>query len=193
MADRDRLRGRCGRRGNRRSFREQFFQPSEKAKAAGAAVERDISLKPGERVTVRMAWQARPGSSSRTPEQLAELPKLDPQLADPDPSASPTNSRRVRAQCHRSIKPGNFVAVGICLHLGCSPTEKSSWVHSPRCPTTGRAAFCALPWLHLRHGWPRLQEQAVAPTTCRSAAAHVPVRRACSWRRQESLRERHHG
>src|SRR6478735_11324170 len=59
------------------------FQPSEKAKAAGAPVEVDISgLKPGEKMTVE--WRGKPvWILKRTPEQLAELPKLDGQLADP--------------------------------------------------------------------------------------------------------------
>ena len=59
------------------------FQPSEKAKAAGAAVEVDISdLKPGEKLTAE--WRGKPiWIMRRTPDQLAELPKLDSQMADP--------------------------------------------------------------------------------------------------------------
>ena len=59
------------------------FQPSEKAKATGAAVEVDISaLKPGEKMTVE--WRGKPvWIVKRTPEQLASLPKLDALLADP--------------------------------------------------------------------------------------------------------------
>src|SRR3982751_145030 len=59
------------------------FQPSERARAAGAAVEADISgLKPGEKMTVE--WRGKPvWIVRRTPEQLAELPKVDGQLADP--------------------------------------------------------------------------------------------------------------
>ncbi|MGE8454883.1 MAG: ubiquinol-cytochrome c reductase iron-sulfur subunit, partial [Pseudomonadales bacterium] len=65
------------------------FQPSEKAKAAGAAVEVDISgLKPGEKITVE--WRGKPvWIVKRTPEQLAELPKLDAQLADPKSARNP--------------------------------------------------------------------------------------------------------
>ena len=68
------------------------FQPSERAKAAGAAVEADISaLKPGEKMTVE--WRGKPvWIVRRTPEQLAALPKLNSQLADP----------KVRAQTRRS-------------------------------------------------------------------------------------------
>lgn len=65
------------------SLLSSSFQPSEKAKAAGAAVGVDISdLKPGEKLTAE--WRGKPiWIMRRTPEQLAELPKLDSQLADP--------------------------------------------------------------------------------------------------------------
>ena len=101
------------------------FQPSERAKAAGAAVEVDISgIKPGEKLTVE--WRGKPvWIVRRTPEQLAALPTLDGQLADP------TSKRKRGEQTPeyalnegRSIKPEFFVAVGICTHLGCSPSEK---------------------------------------------------------------------
>ncbi len=101
------------------------FQPSEKAKAAGAAVEVDISaLKPGEKVTVE--WRGKPvWIVKRTPEQLAELPKLDGQLADPQSKRHPDEFTPVYARNeHRSIKPEILVAVGICPHLGCSPSDR---------------------------------------------------------------------
>jgi Rieske Fe-S protein len=65
------------------------FQPSERARAAGAAVEVDISdLKPGEKKTVE--WRGKPvWIVKRTPEQLATLPKNDPQLADPKSQRNP--------------------------------------------------------------------------------------------------------
>jgi ubiquinol-cytochrome c reductase iron-sulfur subunit len=49
------------------------FQPSERAKAAGAAVEVDIgAIKPGEKLTVE--WRGKPvWIVRRTPEQLASL------------------------------------------------------------------------------------------------------------------------
>ena len=101
------------------------FQPSERAKAAGAAVEVDIAaIKPGEKLTVE--WRGKPvWIVRRTPEQLAALAKMDAQLADP-------KSERKRGEMTpdyalnegRSIKPEYFVAVGICTHLGCSPSDK---------------------------------------------------------------------
>src|SRR5690349_8982735 len=65
------------------------FQPSERARAAGAAVEVDIgALKPGEKMTVE--WRGKPvWIVRRTPEQIAELPKNDPQLADPKSERKP--------------------------------------------------------------------------------------------------------
>ena len=101
------------------------FQPSEKAKAAGAAVEVDISaLKPGEKITVE--WRGKPvWIVKRTPEQLAELPKLAGQLADPQSKRNPdTFTPEYARNEYRSIKPEVLVAVGICPHLGCSPSDK---------------------------------------------------------------------
>ncbi len=118
------------------------FQPSEKAKAAGAAVEVDISeLKPGERVTVE--WRGKPvWIIKRTPDQLAELPKLDPQLADPDSKRKPDEFTPAYARNgHRSIKPEILVAVGICPHLGCSPTEKFVMGAQPSLPDDWKGGF----------------------------------------------------
>lgn len=101
------------------------FQPSERAKAAGAAVEVDISaLKPGEKVTVE--WRGKPvWIIKRTPEQLEALKKAEGQLADPHSARKPDELTPVYARNdNRSIKPEVMVAVGICSHLGCSPVDK---------------------------------------------------------------------
>jgi len=101
------------------------FQPSERARAAGASVEADISaLKPGEMMTVE--WRGKPvWILKRTPEQVADLNKLDPQLADPKSERKPAELTPEYARnTHRSIKPDVLVAVGICTHLGCSPSSK---------------------------------------------------------------------
>lgn len=97
------------------------FAPSEKAKAAGAPVEVDISsLAPGQMRTVE--WRGKPvWILHRTEAQLAELPKLDSQLADPNsdrPGFTPAYARNE----YRSRRPEIFVCIGICTHLGCSPT-----------------------------------------------------------------------
>ena len=118
------------------------FQPSEKAKAAGAAVEVDISgLKPDEKITVE--WRGKPvWIVKRTPEQLAELPKLDAQLADPKSARNPAELTPEYARNEwRSIKPEVFVAVGICSHLGCSPTEKFAPGPQPSLPDDWKGGF----------------------------------------------------
>ena len=118
------------------------FQPSEKAKAAGAAVEVDISqLKPGERAVVE--WRGKPvWIIKRTPEQLADLPALDAQLADPKSERKPDEFTPEYARNgHRSIKPEILVAVGICPHLGCSPSEKYTPGPQPSLPDDWKGGF----------------------------------------------------
>ena len=118
------------------------FQPSEKAKAAGAAVEVDISqLKPGERAIVE--WRGKPvWIIKRTPEQLADLPALDAQLADPKSERKPDEFTPAYARNgHRSIKPEVLVGVGICSHLGCSPSEKYTPGPQPSLPDDWKGGF----------------------------------------------------
>ena len=118
------------------------FQPSERAKAAGAAVEVDISaMKPGEKLTVE--WRGKPvWIVKRTPEQLAALPKLDPLLADPKSQRNPGELTPEYARnVNRSIKPEYFVAVGICSHLGWSPTEKFQTGAQPSLPDDWAGGF----------------------------------------------------
>ena len=96
--------------------------PSERAKAAGAPVEADISkLAPGEKMIVE--WQGKPvWIVRRTEEMLGTLEGVEDELADPnsEKSIQPEYAQN-RA---RSIKPEYRVVVGICTHLGCSPSEK---------------------------------------------------------------------
>lgn len=118
------------------------FQPSERAKAAGAAVEVDISaMKPGEKLTVE--WRGKPvWIVKRTPEQLAGLPKLDSQLADPKSERNPADLTPEYARNEgRSIKPEIFVAVGICSHLGCSPIDKFQVGGQPSLPDDWAGGF----------------------------------------------------
>ncbi len=94
--------------------------PSERAKAQGAAVEVDIAdLAPGAMKT--MEWRGKPvWVVRRTPEMLAQLQGHDQKLADP---ASEQAQQPPYAQnATRSLKPEVFLAVGICTHLGCSPS-----------------------------------------------------------------------
>ncbi|NUZ05737.1 ubiquinol-cytochrome c reductase iron-sulfur subunit [Piscinibacter koreensis] len=118
------------------------FQPSERARAAGAPVEADISaLKPGEKMTVE--WRGNPvWIIRRTPEQLAALPKLDGELADPKSERNPDELTPAYARNeNRSIKPEIFVAVGICSHLGCSPTDKFTPGAQPSLPPDWPGGF----------------------------------------------------
>jgi ubiquinol-cytochrome c reductase iron-sulfur subunit len=94
--------------------------PSARAKAAGAPVEVDISkIEPGMLLTVE--WRGKPvWIVNRTPEMLDLLAKHDDQLADPS-SEMPQQPDYCKNPT-RSIKPDYLVAVGICTHLGCSPT-----------------------------------------------------------------------
>lgn len=118
------------------------FQPSERAKAAGAPVEVDISgLKPGEKITVE--WRGKPvWIVRRTPEQLAALPSLDPQLADPKSERKPAELTPPYARNEaRSIKPEVLVAVGICSHLGCSPSDKFTPGAQPSLPDDWKGGF----------------------------------------------------
>ena len=119
------------------------FTPSERAKAAGAPVEVDIAaLKPGEKVTVE--WRGKPvWIMRRTPEQLASLKLTDPLVADPKSERKPeeiTPMPETRNE-YRSIKPEIFVAVGICSHLGCSPTDKLQAGPQPSLPDDWQGGF----------------------------------------------------
>ena len=95
------------------------FWPSERAKAAGAPVEIDISkLEPGQKINAewrgKVVWVL-----NRTKAMLDTIPKLDSQVADPKSEVD--HQPPYAKNEFRSLKPEIFVAVGICTHLGCSP------------------------------------------------------------------------
>lgn len=106
------------------------FAPSERAKAAGAAVEADISdIAPGAVKTVE--WRGKPvWVMRRTPEMLASLTTQNSQLVDPA-SAVQSQQPAYAQNTHRSIHPEYFVAVGICTHLGCSPNAVAEGSANP--------------------------------------------------------------
>lgn len=118
--------------------------PSERAKAAGAPVEVDISkIEPGAMITVE--WRGRPvWIINRTQEMLATLPNLDDKLSDPKLEVS-TQQPEYCQNPQRSIKPNLMVLVGICTHLGCSPSPKleangdmgADWTGGFFCPCHG--------------------------------------------------------
>ncbi len=93
--------------------------PSERAKAAGAPVEVDISkIESGQQITVE--WRGKPvWIIKRSPEILSLLLSVNDRLADPDSDRDqqPEYARNP----NRSIKDDILVLVGICTHLGCSP------------------------------------------------------------------------
>jgi ubiquinol-cytochrome c reductase iron-sulfur subunit len=97
------------------------FAPSERAKAAGAPVEVDMSgLAPGEMRTVE--WRGKPvWVLRRTPEMIESVKRATPNVADPKSERTAYPTPQYAQNELRSIKPEYFVAVGICTHLGCSP------------------------------------------------------------------------
>jgi len=120
------------------------FWPSERAKAAGAPVEADISnLAPGELQVVE--WRGKPvWIMRRTKEMLEAVKKSDDKVTDPR-SEVPLQPEYAKNE-YRSIKPEILVLVGICSHLGCSPQQKTSeakgemgadWAGGFLCPCHG--------------------------------------------------------
>lgn len=118
------------------------FAPSERAKAAGAPVQADISaLRPGEKMTVE--WRGKPvWIVRRTAEQVAGLDKLDGQLADPFSKRNPGELTPEYARnVPRSIRPEVLVCVGICSHLGCSPVDRFAPGAQPSLPDDWTGGF----------------------------------------------------
>lgn len=95
------------------------WQPSARAKNAGAPVTVDVSkIEPGQRVV--REWRGQPvWLLRRTDEMLSALEKVSDKLRDPE---STTDQQPAYARnAFRSIKPDMLVLIGICTHLGCSP------------------------------------------------------------------------
>lgn len=120
------------------------WNPSAKAKAAGAPVKANIAkLEPGQRMTVE--WRGKPvWILRRTQEMLDNLEKIGDRLSDPD-SQVPQQPEYVKG-VYRSSRPEIAVIVGICTHLGCSPQFvpdmtpqefDADWVGGFFCPCHG--------------------------------------------------------
>ena len=118
--------------------------PSERAKAAGAPVEVDISkMEPGEMKIVE--WRGKPvWIIRRTKEMLDSLKAATARLTDPSSGAS--DQPAYAKNDVRSRKPDYMVMEGVCTHLGCSPQLKgidakaemgSDWVGGFYCPCHG--------------------------------------------------------
>ncbi len=99
------------------------WNPSARAKSAGAAVEIDISkLEKGQ--LVRILWRKKPiWIFKRDTKVLERLSSLDNKLADPKSDIKSQQPKYAKNQ-HRSIKPEIAVIIGICTHLGCSPSYR---------------------------------------------------------------------
>jgi len=120
------------------------FQPSERAKAAGAPVEVDISdVAPGGMKVVE--WRGKPvWILRRTPEMMATLEKDQGELADPSSDKVfqlpmpeyAKNAFRSRAE-HKEV----LVTVGICSHLGCSPSSRLASGPQPNLPDNWPGGF----------------------------------------------------
>lgn len=120
------------------------MMPSERAKAAGAPVEVDISdLAPGQKKIVE--WRGKPvWIVRRTPEMLKMVKADEERVADPDSKRS--EQPQYAKNEHRALKPEYLVVVGICTHLGCSPVDRlgaepqpfeSNWHGGFYCPCHG--------------------------------------------------------
>lgn len=117
--------------------------PSERAKAAGAPVEVDVSkIAPGTMITAE--WRGKPvWIINRTDQMTSSLAKHNDQLSDPNCEVPQQPAYCKNAS--RSIKPNLAVVVGICTHLGCSPSEKiqaggdmgENWTGGFFCPCHG--------------------------------------------------------
>jgi ubiquinol-cytochrome c reductase iron-sulfur subunit len=118
--------------------------PSERARAAGAPVETDISrLAPGELAVIE--WRGKPvWIIRRTKEMIESLKTVTPRLTDPGSKSS--DQPKYAENEHRSAKPELMVMEGVCTHLGCSPQLKSAdakaemgadWVGGFYCPCHG--------------------------------------------------------
>jgi ubiquinol-cytochrome c reductase iron-sulfur subunit len=120
------------------------WQPSARARAAGAPVRADISkLEPGQRMTVE--WRGRPvWVISRTEEMIERTQSFDTsRLADPDSMVEQQPAYADNPL--RSIRPEIGVLIGICTHLGCSPlfrpepdaVDVDNWPGGFFCPCHG--------------------------------------------------------
>jgi ubiquinol-cytochrome c reductase iron-sulfur subunit len=115
------------------------FAPSERAKAAGGPVEVDLSdIPPGGSKTVE--WRGKPvWVVRRTPDMLAALQGHDAQLVDPQSAVNQQPDAARNAA--RAIRPEIFVAVGICTHLGCSPSNAPAGSANPSLPADWPGGF----------------------------------------------------
>lgn len=117
------------------------WNPSEKAKAAGAPVliENIDKLEPGQ--MMRVEWRSKPVYVvRRTQEMIDQLAKHNDQLRDP--ASEEKQQPSYVSGDHRSIKPEYFIAVGICTHLGCAPAHEKNGAFEARIEGVKEGFFC---------------------------------------------------
>ena len=156
------------------------MNPSARARAAGAPVEVDLSrVEPGMMVTVE--WRGQPvWIVHRTREMIDSLPKLDGAVVDPG-SSMPMQPEYAKNEV-RSIKPEYLVLVGICTHLGCSPSQKlapgtesglgDEWPGGFFCPCHGSKFDLA----------GRVLQGCAGPRQPQGSPVYVPERHASAYR-----------
>jgi ubiquinol-cytochrome c reductase iron-sulfur subunit len=119
------------------------FEPSDRAKAAGAPVEADITgMQVGELRTFE--WRGKPvWIFRRSKEMVDALKGHDNELADPESKRNQSDLTPMTAvrNEYRSLKPEYMVAVGVCTHLGCSPTARFSPGAQPSLPDDWPGGF----------------------------------------------------
>jgi ubiquinol-cytochrome c reductase iron-sulfur subunit len=117
------------------------MKPSARAQAAGAPVDVDISkVEPGQ--LLRVAWRGKPvWILRRTPAMLASLQEDRSELRDPDSNNSDQTPDFAKNR-YRSIKPEYLVLIGICTHLGCSPTFRPDVAPADLGPDWKGGFFC---------------------------------------------------
>jgi ubiquinol-cytochrome c reductase iron-sulfur subunit len=114
--------------------------PSERAKAAGAPVEVDISrLAPGELGVFE--WRGKPvWVMKRTKEMLDAIKQADSKVSDPQSQVKQQPDYAKNE--FRSAKPDLMVLVGVCTHLGCSPKEKPADAKAEMGPDWPGGFYC---------------------------------------------------
>jgi len=102
------------------------WNPSARARSAGAPVEADISkIEPGGKITIK--WRGKPVWVVRRDDKaLSTLSEVADNLRDPDSEDSIQPEYALGET--RSIKPEYFIVVGICTHLGCSPSYRPNMI-----------------------------------------------------------------
>jgi ubiquinol-cytochrome c reductase iron-sulfur subunit len=117
------------------------FQPSARAQALGAPVERDVSkLELG--AMVRVEWRGRViYIVRRTQAMLARLDDNAPLLEDPNSEETDQQPPYAMNE-YRSIRPEYLVVEGVCTHFGCAPVPRFEVAPADLGPDWPGGFFC---------------------------------------------------